>query len=243
MSILYKYCDQIGALIILGSLELKLPYISDVNDPVECTPVFYCGKNELVTQNKELEDKHRKIQEEWNRKNCLLSLSRTPKNVVMWAHYADRHKGIVIGMDFDNVFKCGNGIKMSSVTYAKERIKIDLLSQGILGKPTRFYDVLITKSDSWDYEEECRSVLLAEHLKIFQERENAILRDFNGKETWFLRLKPEMIKEVIFGLSADQGLQTTVKSLVFSKIPNVKFSQAVISKDEYNFELKPIEGA
>ena len=42
MNILYKYCDQLGIVKILESLELKLPYISEVNDPLECLPFFYC---------------------------------------------------------------------------------------------------------------------------------------------------------------------------------------------------------
>ena len=42
MNVLYKYCDQLGIEKILETLELKLPYISQVNDPLECLPVFYC---------------------------------------------------------------------------------------------------------------------------------------------------------------------------------------------------------
>ena len=38
MNILYKYCDQEGFIKVLESLELKLPYISEVNDPLECKP-------------------------------------------------------------------------------------------------------------------------------------------------------------------------------------------------------------
>jgi len=41
MNILYKYCDQDGIKIV-ESLELKLPYVSEVNDPLECLPFFYC---------------------------------------------------------------------------------------------------------------------------------------------------------------------------------------------------------
>lgn len=44
MNILYKYCDQAG-IEILRTLELKLPYISQVNDPLECFPFFYCPEN------------------------------------------------------------------------------------------------------------------------------------------------------------------------------------------------------
>ena len=41
MTVLYKYVDTIGTVKILETLELKMPFISDVNDPLECMPHFY----------------------------------------------------------------------------------------------------------------------------------------------------------------------------------------------------------
>ena len=52
MNILYKYCGQLGIVKILGSLELKLPYISQVNDPLECLPVFYCPNDKSAMEAK-----------------------------------------------------------------------------------------------------------------------------------------------------------------------------------------------
>ncbi|MBF0523372.1 MAG: DUF2971 domain-containing protein [Candidatus Omnitrophica bacterium] len=267
MPILYKYCDQIGALKILGSLELKLPYISDVNDPVECSPVFYCGENKTMIHDalslclekgmtprinleekshvdniqRMLEDRHRTRQEAWNSKNCLLSLSGTARNVVMWAHYAEKHRGIVIGIDFDNVFGVGQGISMDNVTYSKKRVGIDLLLKEELRRPEEFYKVLITKSDSWNYEDEYRTIILAEDLEQLRQKSKADCRDFNGKQAWFLRLTPESIQQVVFGLYTDHCLQTTVGHLV-GKFPNVKLFQTMTSKDEFDFELKSMEG-
>jgi hypothetical protein len=51
MNILYKYCDQLGIVKILGALELKLPYISEVNDPLECLPIFYSPDGKDSKQN------------------------------------------------------------------------------------------------------------------------------------------------------------------------------------------------
>ena len=47
MNISYKYCDQGGFVKILESLELELPYISEVNDPLECKP--YIDKQGGIT--------------------------------------------------------------------------------------------------------------------------------------------------------------------------------------------------
>jgi len=149
MNVLYKYCDQ-GIVKILESLELKLPYISEVNDPLECLPFFYCpddksamkaqwlrtfNRNNLSPPDnweqkfneqfatgeiqKELEKSLLKFQKDSNHKNCLLSVSKTARNTVMWAHYAERHKGAIIGIDFNKAFFEINrvicGIKLVSV--------------------------------------------------------------------------------------------------------------------------------
>ena len=144
----------------MSSLELKLPFISDVNDPYDCRALYVCGVDRskiekcfLKTLDKrnlpvpsdfklkvddflKSEDRRteciarsHKVHEDWNKENCLLSVSKTAKNPVMWAHYADVHQGVVIGIDFSMVFcKDGKtwGMPMHEVSYPPERQKIDV---------------------------------------------------------------------------------------------------------------------
>jgi DUF2971 family protein len=35
----------------------------------------------------------------WTENTGILSLTRTPTNPLMWAHYAEKHQGMVIGID------------------------------------------------------------------------------------------------------------------------------------------------
>ena len=111
MNILYKYCNISGTTGILTSLELKLPFISEVNDPSDCSPIFFFGddtakakamwlrafksknivvfpdtKNILLTEDgkKQIIDGQRQLQENWNRsQGCLLSVSANERNAVM----------------------------------------------------------------------------------------------------------------------------------------------------------------
>jgi hypothetical protein len=161
MNILYKYCDQLGIVKVLESLELKLPYISQVNDPLECLPLLYCPNNRSAMEAQCLRT-FRRINisppADWKQKLCeqiktgefqknlteglrthlydfrqkifLLSVSQEARNTVMWAHYSDKHKGAVIGIDFDNVFPDTNrvrGILMDPVNYSEQRPKINIL--------------------------------------------------------------------------------------------------------------------
>lgn len=227
MNILYKYCDQLGIVKILESLELKLPYISQVNDPFECLPIYYCPKDKTAIEkrflsalkrrnmptpadykqrlNEQFEkgeiqrylvESQQKLQKDWNqRKGCLLSVSKTAKEPVMWAHYADKHKGVVIGIDFDSVFHEKRGIQMDPVDYSKEHPKINILEEPEGSVSLEAFDkALMTKSDSWIYEEEFRTVFLIDTLENLRRQGLACFKDFKGKQTWFLRLSPLSIK-------------------------------------------------
>jgi len=71
-------------------------------------------------------------------------------------------------------------------------------------------------------------------------RESCRLKSFNGKKTWFLRLNPESIREVVFGLYTEKKLKEDIKGLI--KRPDLKhinLRQAEES-EKYTLKLKPI---
>lgn len=269
MNILYKYCNQSGILKILESLELKLPYISETNDPLENSPFLYCENNvekskriclstfkrrnvtppinweeklkeqiENGEYQAKLIDGFRKLEKEWNQeKTCLLSVSKTAQNTVMWAHYSDKHKGAVIGIDFNQIFP-DYGIEMSPVNYCEQRPKMNVLDYSaneLLGK--KIIEIVLTKSADWKYEQEFRTVFLVDDLINLEQRGLACLKDFNGKETWFLRITSKSIKVVLFGLYIEESLKLTIKNLISqSELQHVKLYQ-VVRSENYTFNL------
>ena len=256
MNVLYKYCDQLGIIKILGSLELKLPYISQVNDPLECLPFIYCPNDKAAIKSlylsalkrrgmspsvdykqklengeihKMLEDGMRDYIREENRRNCLLSVSKTAKEPVMWAHYAEKHKGAVIGIDFDKLFK------MHPVEYSEDRPKTNILHEFTLENSL---EIASTKSIAWSYEKEFRTVFDDASLMNFEQQGLTCYRDFNGKKTWFLRLKPESIKEVVFGLYTQKSLKSAISKLIeCQNLQHIKLHQAEES-ETYTLNLK-----
>ena len=61
----------------------------------------------------------------------ILSLTRTPLNALMWAHYGEEHKGFVIGYDVDDqFFKCKTNnlipIQQGNVIYTKTKPIINI---------------------------------------------------------------------------------------------------------------------
>lgn len=273
MNILYKYCDQLGIIKILGMLQLKLPRISEVNDCYECDPAFICNSDLLAFEKacllafkrrntpvpndfKELlpakfrsdEYKARLIEgmrqayDEWQQKGCLLSVSGTSKNPAMWAHYADRHKGAVIGIDFDSIYsdpEKASCLKMRSVTYSDTRLEVDVLQDPLSEEGNkRLIEILMTKSNDWRYEKEFRNVFYDLMLEDLQKQGLATCREIDKNKTWFLKLNPASVKEIVFGLDTDESLKSAIKKLLVQPgLEDVRLYQAVESKESYNFDL------
>lgn len=266
--ILYKYCGPLGTVNILQSQELKLPYISDVNDPLECLPVFYCGndpvllkkqcldsfKRKRVSLPEDFEEKFQKIyaqgelqqslvggledhQLKWNQEQgCLLSVSEVSQNMLMWSHYADKHRGAVIGFDFDEIMRDGRGIKMYAVEYSEHRPRVNIL----IGFDEAVDKAIMTKSIDWSYEREFRTLFHTGTLEELRQKEMASFKDFDGKKTWFLRINPSSIKQVIFGVYSGEALKLSVKAIVQqSEFKHVRICQAVKS-ETYTLGLEPV---
>ena len=66
----------------------------------------------------------------------------------------------------------------------------------------------------------------------------AHLEEFKGKDTWFLRLNPASIREVIFGLYTDKSLKSDIRKLIERQdLQHVKLYQAEES-ETYNLNLE-----
>jgi hypothetical protein len=266
----YEYCDQEGIEKILESLELKLPYISKVNDPLECKPFIdkrdgitameeQCrrslrrqgkeptGNWRQIIRNKYETGEDLKLQQkivgcidEMKQKSCLLSVSKTEQNTVMWAHYSEKHKGGVIGIDFDNIFPEFR-INMDPVDYSKKRPKLNIWNDYLSKEfQKEYFKTLITKSIEWKYEEEFRNIFDDTDLAKLEKDGFACLKDFEDKKTWFLRLNSESIRKVIFGLYTEDSLKLKIKNLIEkTELQHVKLYQAEES-ETYTLNLVEI---
>lgn len=77
----------------------------------------------------------------------FLCLSKTPSNILMWSHYADCHRGMVIEFDSNHeYFRFGT----EEVVYSNERPSMVLHDE----HPST--EILRTKSLDWEYEQEVR---------------------------------------------------------------------------------------
>lgn len=124
--------------------------------------------------------------------------SRIPTNNLMWAHYANNHKGVCYAFDFSKQqppFQEKN-IAWGGVIYSSyvPELKIyqDQTTEGML--PSLLSDVILTKSQEWSYEEE--------------------IRFYHSKDTVSEQYRVESLKAVILGRRVNSNDRVDIKKWV-----------------------------
>jgi hypothetical protein len=137
--VFYKYrtLDNFKYVVdIFVNQRLYATTIEDMNDPMEGTYTF----NDDIPQDaiSALEDYQKKI------KFC--SVSKNENSPLMWAHYANGARGIIIGVELSSKVDCRE-VKYRGPSHLLSNKATDL---------ERAKRVLCYKNDFWDYEEEYR---------------------------------------------------------------------------------------
>jgi len=200
-----------GAIRLFNSLGIRFTQPDELNDPYECHLAFDRKArskliedyfNFLVEQAPDEDrEKLRDIalrNEQTLLENALenysrirgelgvLSLSEDPLNLLMWAHYADEHRGVTIELDYSHasLFKlAGGGAEFSSlnaVQYQQNKVT------GI-PLPDTVVESLLVKSPDWEYEKEWRFIRT---LNLLEEVKPGIFVE---------KLHPEAICKIILG--------------------------------------------
>lgn len=88
---------------------------------------------------------------------AICCFSKIPDDIVMWAHYANSHKGICIRFNYKNKNHLSFFKKIHHVTYLKNDIfpKFNFYTGSLKDFPKK---ILTIKSKKWKYEKECRGI-------------------------------------------------------------------------------------
>jgi hypothetical protein len=97
-----------------------------------------------------------------SREYGMICFSKTFDDILMWSHYADKHRGIVIGFvrtELESILKA----RALDVNCRKERVAYDT-EQFVRPGSKYVTDLLTTKSESWQYQKEVRYVMRLSRL-------------------------------------------------------------------------------
>lgn len=220
---------------IFKNRELWFATPDSFNDPFDCQVDY---KEALYQTIKELElspDINTLLQrlDEKIQKAKVCCFSQTKKNQLMWAHYADKHKGFCIGFKASNLLGYGNNLTTGVLPVDYKYLNpyqditknfLVLLGLGSEIQISKLSDqflksALTTKYTGWKYEKEVRLI----STKI---------------ET--LKFQPQSINSITFGLKMEDKNKSHLRTLLKgNEWSHVKWFETVKAKERYalNFNL------
>lgn len=142
-------------------------------------------------------------------------------NALMWAHYADSHKGICIKYTFPNIPLQKNGDKAESCSIFKDILYVKSLDSTVLGPIKRNNEIdtlraFFTKADIWKYENEVRLL----NVNVIGKGEHETIPI------------PNAVKAIYFGVNCSEEDVNMIKKVMSNKT-NVTFYKMV--KDDICF--------
>lgn len=189
---IYKYASLETAKLILGSSKLKFSKPSEFNDPFDCNITVNTDNSYeeiesyihgLISEGKLKEERVKEFEEklcdpdyrfELTNKSIkeakeafgITCFSQNSNNLLMWAHYANMHRGIAIKFDILNdpdLFMTPYHVKYSDKYPEYNYIR---------DKNSAATCLLETKSLDWKYEEEIR--IMKQGANLYAMNQNAI---------------------------------------------------------------------
>ena len=141
----FHFLSAENAIKDLENARIKVSILNTLNDPFEFMPYRRYGFEERQPYNK--------IFKAISRKWGVLCFSQNWTEQLLWAHYADKHKGIALGFEIpeDNLLKVDYVIK-------EIRTKFDLTGN-LAEDEQRFLNLAKVKFQEWSYEKEFRLLI------------------------------------------------------------------------------------
>jgi Protein of unknown function (DUF2971) len=258
--ILYKYTPyEAGCKIIAGN-SIGFACASDFNDPLELT-----GYPREETANPVLQffanicaDAKRGI---WVRNSAILCLTRSPLNPLMWAHYAEAHRGFVIGFDvFVSGFTSTDTnllpAQFGSMIYTEQKPKHKLVTSALMevgGELSYRPDLLeklqrlfLHKPLCWSYEEEVRIVKCVKGIECAAELPSGTftLLPLGDRRLYLLALPDDAIKEVYLEVRnpiIHQGEILSFAAKMYEHHSNARLLRCMVGEAEWTLESKEVK--
>ena len=172
---LYKYIPSDYGLDVIRNKRLKVVTVSDANDPNEWLPVMLDPETGMDWNS--LPEFRGQFRYKWSYSYGFISFSRKDRDLLMWGHYADKFRGMVL------VFNVVDTSKTIEVTYSQKRFVLD---KKVLKSPTEkdFENLIAQKDSAWEYEQEYRILV---DLRVCTTKRMA-----NGNTIYLSRFEPTL---------------------------------------------------
>lgn len=221
----------------LISNELYFSSISQFNDPYDC---YFTGISKIPVEDFKVFLKNSNISQDLHNKYLhalqshpqelskqlsklfinqlnyigICCFSKVKNNLLMWSHYAESHKGVVLGFDFDILKRMWH--QFEDVNYQNEPYLFDIKDIN-----SSLDNTVLRKSTDWEYEKEVRFIM--ERTKNVAFNKNALT-------------------EINFGTGCSKRNIMNLHFLI-SQIGygNCKFNTSVLNINDYKIEFEKLD--
>jgi hypothetical protein len=252
----YKYVTP-KRVDVLRNGHVRFTQAAALNDPFEAHPCFTVLRESFEKRQRDLlksfegrVDVHRivareimifqkvrdgvdEFQRELATQWPMLSLTRKRNNLLMWSHYADSHRGFVIGFDDENRFFHQKTPRTMSplmrVQYEPKRPVVPRFEE----LPEDLHQtVFLTKSEQWSYEEE---------LRMFAKPKAANSKDDRGFDIYLFDLPSDILTEIILGHWMSQPEKDEIATLAKEKYPQIEVYEARLNETNFDLDVAPYD--
>jgi hypothetical protein len=162
---------------------------------------------------------------------AVFCASKSHDNLLMWAHYADQHRGAVLGfrpdIETDSILRLLEPVRYSDVRPLFYELTE---SWGVDRQPTLVSafeinkTLMLTKSSHWKYENEVRIVIPNEVPA--------------GQDAIYLKFKPHELTEIYLGCRADEKFAKQSVVAAQSLNPNISVNQSVLKPRTFELSFQ-----
>ncbi|HEY3332797.1 MAG TPA: DUF2971 domain-containing protein [Capsulimonadaceae bacterium] len=169
----------------------------------------------------------RKLREEFG----IFSMTETWSNLLMWSHYAESHKGFVLGFDtsraefaYPRSRPFGEGTHLAAVEYRQERPAMYTLDND------QVREGLFVKSAEWEYEREWRMVI-----------QKPLAANWADNVGPVVLIDPLAIADLVLGVLIDPQMKASIIDVVKQDFRHVVIYQATLDGITFELNREPIQ--
>lgn len=251
---IYKYVTDRRIEHILKKKELKFTQPQYLNDPFDMNIIFNTNikfnknemKNAIMNKGKEIDNTNweysikkedlnldlllnKEIGKTINDTLAILCLTSKKNNLLMWAHYANEHKGFVVEFDKNHIFFKD----LEKVNYSRRRYREDYLKYVYPLNNNKYRESnkrYLIKSKDWKYEQEYRII----------EKLDSCIKD--DKNNYLKGIPSEAIKAIYIGCRMSDKNQDKILKIINTdkKLNNIKIFKTKISDKFYDLRFEQI---
>jgi hypothetical protein len=198
-NLIFKYKNKLK--------KLHSQFLNESSNKEEFIRVYGKNPNEEFKKSlvKPLKTTFSDIKENMINNKGISCFSKTNKNILMWSHYSDCHKGFCL--EFDTNFDPFN--KARRVKYDTKYPTFDISSVVLRDNPDQILDVFLTKHLSWKYEEEWR-IFHNQVNTFYGYPKESLTGIYFGAEMPYAHI--EIIALIILGQNPDVNLYKSTKN-------------------------------